>query len=167
VVKQVIQLRRGLDLLQQLPDGVRGNHVLGHDYGVMYAALLGAVDRPRVQQQVVIAADTTFDNWFVRFFLELPDDAVPADAAVPTSVDPIHYLARGPRRGTLLQYATRDFYVPDEVANLIADTAHPRGRRTTYDSDHEMALPEAVTDRAALLADSGTPSAMAVLPGIV
>jgi pimeloyl-ACP methyl ester carboxylesterase len=166
VIKQVIQLRRGLDLLQQRPDVLRGNVVLvGHDYGGMYAALVGAVDRPRIRQQVVIAADATFDNWFVRFFLDLPDDALPGYAAMMESVDPIHYLARGPRGGTLLQYATRDFYVSEEVADLIADTSRPRARRKSYDSNHEIALPEAGADRAALLAEPG--ARPAILPTIV
>lgn len=160
VVKQVIQLRRGLDLLQRhTPDSVPGAFVLvGHDYGGMYAALLGAVERRRVRQQVVIAADATFDHWFVRFFLDLADEAVPAYVALLDSVAPIHYLTRGPRGGALLQHATRDFYVPDEVANLIAGLARPRGRLRSYDSDHEMALPEASADRAGLLSDSGTPA---------
>lgn len=168
VVKQVIQLRRGLDLLQQRPDATRGNLVLvGHDYGGMYAALLGAVDRPRVRQQVVIAADATFDHWFVRFFLDLPDAEVPAYAAMLDSVDPIHYLARGPRGGTLLQYANRDFYVPGEVADLVAGTARPRARRLSYESDHELVVPEARADRAALLADAPTHRETAVLPSTV
>jgi pimeloyl-ACP methyl ester carboxylesterase len=167
VVKQVIQLRRGLDLLQQRRDVVHGGLVLvGHDYGGMYAALLGAVDRPRVHQQVVIAADATFAHWFVRFFLDVPDLDVLDYAAMLDTVDPIHYVARGPRGGTLLQYATSDFYVPAEVADLIAETARPRARRLVYDCDHELAVPEAAADRGIALAEAGPHPTTGALPSL-
>ena len=132
VVAQVVQLRRGLDLLEQRPDvSARGMALIGHDYGGMYATILGAVDCTRVDVQVVIAADATFGHWFTRFFLDLPQDQVPAYAALFDDVDPIHFLACEPEGGRLLQYATRDFYITQDVAAALASAAGPRAKMLT------------------------------------
>lgn len=155
VIKQVIQLRRGLDLLTTRHD-VKDNRiaVIGHDYGGMYATLLGAVDRRRVHSEVVIAADATFGNWFVKFFLNLTPDAVAPYEAMLDSVDPIHYIAHGPIGGSLLQYGTHDFFIPNDIATEMAAAANPPSKFLTYDVDHELNLPDVMHDRDAFLARS-------------
>jgi pimeloyl-ACP methyl ester carboxylesterase len=153
VINQVVQLRRGLDLLHQLPQ-VRDDRVavVGHDYGGMYATILGAVDRDRIRSEVVIAADTTWANWFITFFLSLPPDETGPYAAMLSSLDPINYISHGPRGGILLQYATDDFFIPNSVARQMARQAHPRSTFRTYPGDHELTLPSVRTDRDAFLA---------------
>jgi pimeloyl-ACP methyl ester carboxylesterase len=147
VIKQTIQLRRGLDLLGSLPHVAKARiAVVGHDYGAMYASLLSAIDRCRVHSTVIMAADSTMSNWFVTFFLDLPPDQVAPYTQMLTSVDPINYIGRDPRR-LLLQYATDDFYIPISVAEAIRDGAPSSAIYRTYDIDHSMRTRAALTDR--------------------
>lgn len=157
IVKQVVQLRRGLDLLDQLPY-VRSNRigVVGHDYGGMYASIIGAVDRDRVRSEVVMAADATWVNWFITFFIDVPADQVPAYTATLTPLDPTTYLAHGPAGGSLLQYATDDFFIPNDLARSIGRHAGPHSTFRTYDTDHELALPAVKADRDRFLVGSLT-----------
>jgi pimeloyl-ACP methyl ester carboxylesterase len=155
VIEQVVQLRRGLDLLVESELVKQGPVALvGHDYGGMYATLLGALDRARVQCEVVIAADTTFSNWFINFFLDLDADQAATYAPLFDGVDPVHFLGRGPEGGRLLQYATNDFFIPDQVARVVADAAGPGSTFRTYDCDHAFGLPAAREDRDAFLTAS-------------
>lgn len=153
IVKQVIQLRRGLDLLESRTDVDRHRvAVVGHDYGGMYASLMSAVDRDRVRSAVVMAADATFANWFVTFFLDLPPDAVAPYRALFTSVDPINYVGHSPDGGILLQYATDDFFIPNDVAGQIAAAAGSPKVVRNYAADHSLDVPAARADRDAFLA---------------
>jgi dienelactone hydrolase len=141
IIKQVIQLRRGVDLLDARADVDRGRvAVVGHDYGAMYAALLSAVDRNRVAAAVIMAADSTWANWFVLFFLDLPADQVAPYTAMLSSLDPIRYLAHAPAH-TLLQYATDDFFIPISVAEAMHAAAPPTSSYRTYQVDHSLQLP--------------------------
>lgn len=151
VIKQVIQLRRGLDLLDSRKDVDPSRvAVVGHDYGAMYATMLAAVDRSRVRALVVMAADATMSNWFVTFFLDLPADRVGPYRRMLSSVDPIHYLGHGPQR-MLLQYATDDVYIPHAVAQRMRDAAGPTATFLEYDTDHELHVPAAQADRDAFV----------------
>jgi dienelactone hydrolase len=151
IIKQVIQLRRGLDLLDARRDVDTSRvAVVGHDYGAMYASLLSAVDEPRVHAAVIMAADATMSDWFVKFFLDLPADQVAPYTAVLTSVDPIQFIGHAPKR-LLLQYATNDFYIPLSVADSMHKAAGPSSIYRTYDVDHSMRVPAAQADRDAFL----------------
>jgi dienelactone hydrolase len=153
IVKQVIQLRRGLDLLESRADVDRHRvAVVGHDYGAMYASLLGAVDRDRVRSAVVMAADATFANWFVTFFLDLPPDAVAPYRALFASVDPINYVGHATDGGILLQYATDDFFIPNDLAGQIEAAAGEPKVVRNYAVDHSLDIPAARADRDAFLA---------------
>jgi dienelactone hydrolase len=152
VIKQVVQLRRGLDLLDARRDVDRTRvAVVGHDYGAMYGALLAAVDRDRVRANVVMAADATFGNWFSVFFLGLEGDADTAYRALLASLDPVAYLPHAPRGGVLLQYATNDFFIPRDVAAQVAAAAAEPKTVRDYDADHSLDLPQARADRDAFL----------------
>jgi dienelactone hydrolase len=151
VIKQVVQLRRGLDLLDARSDVDRNRvAVVGHDYGAMYASLLSAVDRSRLRSTVVMAADATMANWFVEFFLDLPADQVAAYTAMLSTVDPVAFIGHAPQR-LLLQYARDDFFIPLSVARQMRDAAGPGADFRTYAVDHSMDVPAAVADRDAFL----------------
>lgn len=151
VIKQVVQLRRGLDLLDARPDvNTHRVAVVGHDYGAMYATMLSAVDRSRVRSEVIMAADATMSDWFVKYFLSLPDNEVAPYQRMLRPVDPVHYVGHGADR-LLLQYATNDFYIPMSVAHKIRTAAGPSAHFRTYDIDHSLRTPDALTDRDAFL----------------
>jgi pimeloyl-ACP methyl ester carboxylesterase len=151
IIKQVVQLRRGLDLLDARDDvSTHRVAVVGHDYGAMYASLLSAVDRSRVRSEVIMAADATMSHWFVKYFLALPDDQVAPYKRMLRAVDPIHYIGHGADR-LLLQYATNDFYIPMSVAQRMHTRAGAGAHFRTYDIDHSLRTPAAQTDRDAFL----------------
>lgn len=152
VIKQTISLRRGLDLLTSRRD-VNDDRiaVVGHDYGGMYASLLGALDRDRVHTAVLIAIDATFGNWFVTFFLDLPPEAEASYRALLASVDPIHYVGHGPGGGILLQFATDDFFILNDVAASVGAATRQPHRVLTYDTDHALDVPAARAGRDAFL----------------
>lgn len=151
ILAQAIQLRRGLDLLDAR-HGVDRHRVavVGHDYGAMYATLLGSVDRHRIAALVVMAADATWANWFVLYFLDLPAGQVAAYQRLFHSLDPINRLGRT-SRPLLLQYATNDVYIPSGVMFAMASAAGAGTTVETYDTDHALAVPAALADRDAFL----------------
>jgi pimeloyl-ACP methyl ester carboxylesterase len=152
IIKQVIQLRRGLDLLDQRrnvdPQRVA---LVGHDYGGMSGSIVAAVDRARLRSTVLVAIDSTWGNWFVSFFLDLPQEQLVPYLALFDSLEPTAYLDHLPRGGLLFQFATNDFFIPGGVADQITgSTATPHIVRT-YDTDHAMELPAVEQDRDAFL----------------
>ncbi len=152
IIKQVVQLRRGLDLLDQRHDvDSRRVALVGHDYGGMYASIVGAVDRARLRSTVLVAIDSTWGNWFVKFFLDLPEEKVVPYVALFDSLEPTAYLDHLPRGGLLFQFATDDFFIPNELADEIADGAAVPHVVKKYDTDHAMELPAVQHDRDAFL----------------
>jgi pimeloyl-ACP methyl ester carboxylesterase len=147
IVDQAVQLRRGIDLLDDRPDVDQHRvAVVGHDYGAMYASLLGVVDRWRVHALVLMAADATWANWFLTFFLDLPVDQVAAYTAALAPLDPRRALPHEPAT-LLLQYAADDFFIPATVRAQIFAAAGPAAMTRTYDSDHSLLIPAARDDR--------------------
>jgi len=155
IIKQVIQLRRGLDLLDQRrnvdPQRVA---LVGHDYGGMSGSIVAAVDRARLRSTVLVAIDSTWGNWFVSFFLDLPQEQVVPYMALFDTLEPTAYLDHLPRGGLLFQFSTNDFFIPNSVADQITgSTATPHVVRK-YDTDHAMELPAVEHDRDAFLITS-------------
>jgi cephalosporin-C deacetylase-like acetyl esterase len=154
IIDQVIQLRRGLDLLDARHDVTRTRvAVIGHDYGAMYGTLIAAVDRDRVHANVIMAADASWANWFVEFFLDLPADEVGPYTATLASLDPDIFIRHAPNR-VLLQYATQDFFIPLTVAYAMHHAAPPNAVFRTYVADHSLDVPTARTDRDTFLTDA-------------
>jgi cephalosporin-C deacetylase-like acetyl esterase len=71
-IRQVIELRRALDLLASRPevDATR-LALVGHDYGAMHGIIAAAFDS-RVRTGVFIAAAPSFHDW--AFYLQKPAD---------------------------------------------------------------------------------------------
>ena len=153
IIKQVVQLRRGLDLLDQRHDvDTRRVALVGHDYGGMFASIVGAVDKARIRSTVLVAIDSTWGNWFVKFFLDLPEEKVMPYLALFDTLEPTQYLGHLPRGGLLFQFATDDFFIPNALAQQIADGTNTPHVVKTYDTDHSMDLPAVEHDRDAFLA---------------
>ena len=151
VIKQVVQLRRGLDLLDARGDVDPSRiAVVGHDYGAMYGSMLAAVDRSRVHALVLMAADATMANWFVTYFLDLPPEQVGPYTRMLSTVDPVRYLGHEPARCCCSTRPTTS-----TSRTPVASRMHVRPVRRrptwTYDTDHQFALPQAQTDRDAFI----------------
>lgn len=151
LVRQVVALRRALDVLVEQP-GVDPRHIalVGHDFGAMYGALAASVD-PRVSALVLVTPAMTFWEWFLLG---------PAPTDVPTYVRQMSAYdlpARLPSahvRAVLFQYAKRDVYVPATAAVAARSLLADRDRTIRiYDAEHPLALDSARQERDAWLVE--------------
>jgi dienelactone hydrolase len=134
IVKQVLILRRGLDLLSSRHDVARGRiGIAGHDYGAMYAILAAHADR-RIRTGVYMAPDATFVDWFDTFWLQLPAARLAAYTRLLAPYDPILHI----RGGALLQFARDDFFIPRTTALRLARAAAPNAFVNFYGGGHEL-----------------------------
>lgn len=149
-VKQVIALRRALDLVRAQPrvDPARIG-LVAHDYGAMYGTLALALDA-KVKTAVLIAATPSFHDW--AFFAKKPasmDEYLKQNA--PLEI--VDYLGalRGP--GLFMQFAGKDEYVPfDRAEAFFAAANGPKEKKLYPDADHAMTQPAAIReDRTAWL----------------
>jgi dienelactone hydrolase len=136
VVRQIVELRRALDVLAGRPgvDPARIG-VVGHDYGGMYGTLLAAFDR-RPATYVVMAADTDFPNWFVKYFVK--GGRVPEYEAAFAGLDPVDAVAEAAPASVFLQFGESDSYVPYYRANELFEATSEPKRMEKYDGGHEL-----------------------------
>ena len=143
-IAQVIDLRRGLDLLSQQPGVDPANLAyVGHDFGSMYGAVLSGVD-PRPRYYVLMAGTTTFSEWYLL-------DKKPADVAAYVAqmapLDPLAYLSRSGARGFMFQFASHDAYITLEHETAFFGAAPVPRAMFLYDAHHDLDVPMAHTDR--------------------
>jgi hypothetical protein len=120
---EVIDLRRGLDMLERLP-GVDPDRiaVVGHDFGAMFAMMLGAVDhRPRAF--VFITPNDSLGDWYVW------EKAMPTaerDAYLsrlsPFQMAPYAAQLKAPG-GVLFQVTDQDVYVTKAKIQALYDAS--------------------------------------------
>jgi dienelactone hydrolase len=159
--RQVVALRRALDVLQSRP-GVdrRRLGIVGHDYGGMYAMLMAGAD-PRARTYVYVATAPSLSHW--AFFTNQPKSKIEylRQNAVLELTDA---LRRVTNASTLFQFGTRDAYVSRaDTAVLLGATNAPKERKL-YDAEHDMALPQIAADRDAWLIKELIPAPAAGAP---
>jgi hypothetical protein len=168
IVAEVTRLRRCLDLVLARPavDPARLG-VVGHDFGGMHAALLGTVDR-RPVAYVLVAAVPRWGDWFLPFW-PIEEDRIDYLRAL-RPLDPIEHVraaasvhddsgvikpaaarGRGDPARILFQFGRHDFYIAPMTGREFARAAGDLAELSAYDAEHEMALPEIVTDRTTFL----------------
>jgi pimeloyl-ACP methyl ester carboxylesterase len=146
-IRQVIALRRGMDLLLAQP-GVDKNRVgvVGHDYGGMYSMMMAGVDQ-RAKTYVYVAVVPSLLDWA---FLG-PQPKSKADYLRQNSMlELTDYLRQVKNATTLLQFGNKDVFVSRVDTGIIARAADTKERRF-YETDHAMKLPEIAADRDAWL----------------
>ena len=123
--------------------------VVGHDFGGMFAAL-EAADDPRLRSLVVVAATPRWGDWFLVFW-DLPEDRIDYLRAM-RRLDPIEAIGRvAPDVPVLFQFGRSDFYIAP-MSGLEFHAAAPNGSELlSYDTGHDMRLPEIRADRRAFL----------------
>jgi dienelactone hydrolase len=114
-------------LLAQPGVDPRRTAVVGHDYGAMYGAILAQRDL-RVHSGVFMAGDATWANWFVTYFVDVPDPV--AYAKLFAGLDPVDNVSR---LGAHLyfQWAGQDQFVSPAVRDRFA-AADPAAKVTLY-----------------------------------
>jgi len=147
-VKQVIELRRAMDLLLAQP-GIDPARVafVGHDFGAMYGMMAEALDR-RSRTCVFLAATPHFIDWFL--FRQQPKDLEVYKQQI-SAIDPVLFLPKIAPAPVFLQFASKDFYVSAGEAAEFYAAAGPRKHMATYDADHALHPPEVAADRVAWL----------------
>jgi pimeloyl-ACP methyl ester carboxylesterase len=148
-------LRRALDLLAGRPEVDRRRvAVVGHDYGAMHGSLLAVRDR-RVAGFAAIAADATWENWFLKFWLGYEGEQAAAYTRLFADLEPVDSVARiAARRPVLLQFAENDFFI-DAATRARFTAAAPSAEVHVYArAGHDLQLNDglaALTDRSAWL----------------
>ncbi len=143
-IRQVIELRRAMDLLLAQP-GVDPKRVavVGHDFGAMYAAVMGAVDR-RAATYVLMAGTPHFTDWYL--FARKPADPQ-AYRQRMAPLDPIRFVPQLAPAPVFFQFASRDEFVSAAAANAFYAAAQPRKQTAMYDAGHDLRNPDATADR--------------------
>jgi dienelactone hydrolase len=149
VIKQVIELRRALDLLLAQP-GVDPQRIayVGHDYGAMHGAVLAAVDK-RARAYVLMAGDATYSHWAIQYFTSPADH--PAYQQAMSAVDPISYLPEAKPAALYFQFGKDDSFIPQETAQKEYEAASQPKKADWYDAGHTL-NDQSVKDRLTWLA---------------
>lgn len=153
-IKQVVALRRGMDLLLS-QTGIDASRVafVGHDYGGMYGMLMAGADQ-RAKAYVYIAVAPSLADW--AFFGTQPKSKI--DYLRKNAVFELtEWLALVKNASTLLQYGRKDVFVAVVSGGVLAAAARTKDRKV-YDAGHDMQLPQIMEDREAwLLKELGLP----------
>jgi dienelactone hydrolase len=143
-IRQVIELRRALDLLlsQANVDKTRIGFV-GHDYGAMYGMLMAGVDQ-RINSFVFIAATQSLNDWA---FLGPQPKSKAAYLKQNSNLELTDSLRQIKNANKLFQFGKGDFYVSQaDAAVLFAAAPQPKERKL-YDASHKMESKEIARDR--------------------
>ncbi len=147
-VRQVIELRRAMDLLLAQP-GVDSLRValVGHDFGSMYGLVASALDR-RARTYVFMAGVPHFIDWFL--FARQPKDLASYRQQIAT-LDPVNFVGRLAPASVFFQFAQKDDYVSAAQAAEFYAAAGPRKKWATYAGGHDLHTAAVATDRVAWL----------------
>jgi len=149
VIAEVARLRSGLDLLAARPDVDPARlGVVGHDFGGMLA-VVAAAEETRLRVLVVVAATPRWGDWFLPFW-RIADDRLDYLRAM-RPLDPIERIGQATPASVLFQFADRDYYIAPMSAREFARAAPDGAEIRTYDTGHDMRLPEIREDRAVFL----------------
>ena len=143
-IRQVVELRRALDLLlsQSSVDKTRIGFV-GHDYGAMYGMLMAGVDQ-RVNTFVFIAATQSLNDWA---FLGPQPKSKAAYLKQNSVLELTDYLREVKTASKFFQFGKGDAYVsPADASVLFAAAPEPKQRKN-YEASHKMESKEIVSDR--------------------
>jgi len=143
-IRQVIELRRALDLLLSQPnvDKTRIGYV-GHDYGAMYGMLMAGVDQ-RVNTFVFIAATQSLNDWA---FLGPQPKSKAAYLKQNSNLELTDYLRQTRNASKFFQFGKSDFFISQaDGAVLFAAAPEPKQRKL-YEASHKMELNEIAKDR--------------------
>jgi cephalosporin-C deacetylase-like acetyl esterase len=149
-VQEVKDLMRDMDVLLSYPriDPGRVAYV-GHDFGAMYGMVMTGIDH-RASVAAFQAGNSRFGEWFLynQTKLTAAEKQTVVDRLSP--LDPVRFVGKLAGKPVLLQFSKKDFYVPMDRAQALADAAQEPKQVVYYDADHELNQ-QAVRDRIAFL----------------
>jgi len=150
-VAQVKELQRSLDFLLSQP-GIDKDRVgyVGHDFGMMFGAILIGIDS-RIKVCALQAGTPLFADWYL-YGPKMEEEARKKFVQKLSEIDPVSYIGR-PSSTTqfLLQFGTSDRHVPRAKAEEFAAAVHSVKTVLWYESGHGL-NEQAVEDRQRWLA---------------
>ena len=147
-IRQVIALRRAMDLLASRPDVDKARlGFVGHDYGGMYGMMMAGLDR-RAKTYVYVAVASSLNDW--AFFARQPRSKTEY-LRQNAPLELTDYLRQVTNASTLFQFANKDVYVARADTAVVLGAASDPKERRFYEADHDMSVPQAADDRQAWL----------------
>jgi len=116
--------------------------MVGHDFGAMHG--MGLLARVELIGAVLIAPTPRWSDWFLRFWSIESDRWDYMRALHP--VDPVTTIEQA-RCPLLFQFGKQDFYIAPITGLELFEAAPEPKELKTYESGHEMDLPEIGLDR--------------------
>jgi len=160
-VQAVVDLRRGLDFLESLPD-VDGSRLcyVGHSYGAQWGAILAAVDRRAKALVLVGGLGATRDAYvdsnepdMVALRREVPAGQLQKYVEVVGVLDAVRYVPSAAPAPLLFQFARYERYFDEASMNRYCAAASEPKEVRWYDCGHELNDPQALADRSRFLAE--------------
>lgn len=136
-VKQVVDLRRALDVLTSRADVDQGRIAyVGHDFGAMYGVVLSSVDA-RPSAYVLIAGAPAFEDWML-YSSTLEGEVLENYLESIRPLDPFRHVGKIAPRPILFQFGKGDFYVPDERVQVFFEAANEPKKLEMHDGGHGL-----------------------------
>jgi dienelactone hydrolase len=154
-IQAVIELRRGIDVLQSLSnvDPKRIGYV-GHSYGAQWGAILSATDK-RLKTCVLIGGVAAGEDiWnspdpdLVAFRNKVPEAALKKYVEVNSVLDAVQYVPYASPTPLLLQFARYEMYFDEASMKKYERAASNPKQVYWYDTGHEVNDFRALVDRA-------------------
>lgn len=136
-VQQVAELRQAVDLLLSRPGvDASGCAYVGHDFGAMYGAVMGSIDR-RPSCYVLMAGTPRFPDWFL-YYPDLEGEARETFIEEMAPLDPVKHVGKLAPAPVLFQFAKEDPHVPVERAEEFCTAAGEPKEVRWYESGHGL-----------------------------
>ena len=150
-IRQVIELRRGLDVLLAQPniDSRRVAYV-GHDFGAMYGSLLSGIDN-RARAYVFIAGASNFNQWML-FGVSHSQPGLDEYKARMDALAPTRFVAQTAPAAIQFQFGSHDFYTPQDDFLTFYNAASDPKELHVYEAEHAMDAEAIRADRIRFLA---------------
>lgn len=144
---EISRLTVACDLLARA-DGVDVSRLVmvGHDFGAMHG--MGLLGRVELVGAALIAPTPRWSDWFLRFWKIESDRWDYMRALHP--VDPVTTIEQA-RCPLLFQFGKQDFYIAPMTGLELFEAAPEPKELKTYQTGHEMDLPEIGLDRMAFI----------------
>jgi dienelactone hydrolase len=157
-IQAVIDLRRGIDLLQSLPivDAKRIGYV-GHSYGAQWGAILSAADK-RLRTCVLIGGVAAGEDiWnspdpdLTAYKSKINAETLKKYIEVNSVLDAIRYVPHAAPTPLLLQFGRYERYFDEASMKRYEKASSDPKKVLWYDTGHELNDVQAYIDRAAWL----------------
>jgi dienelactone hydrolase len=147
VIDQVVDARAVLNVLLHEP-GIDSTRIafVGHDYGAMFGGILSGIES-RIKTYVLVAGMGNFGDWSLKYWTGPASAGERAYRDTLDPVDPIHYVAHAAPASLFFQFARTDKYISAETAGAFSGAASSPKEVRSYETTHEMDIPEVGRDR--------------------